>query len=299
MSLDLDSVRIFLRVAELASFTHAADQLRIPKSKASLEVRALEEQLGVRLFQRTTRMVRLTADGEKFLVRARRLAADAEDLESMFSAPSMLKGPVRIDLPVAIARNVVFPRLPELLTLHPRLELLVSTTDRRVEVAREGFDCVLRVGAMPDSGLVGKRLGVLPMANYVSPGYLHQRGVPRAIDDLDDHFVVHYSQTLGADEPSFEWVDGAEVRERPMRALLTVNSTDAYEGACIAGLGIIQAPKWGPNAALESGLLLEVLPDFRCASMPVTLVHAHGRNVPRRVRAVMGWLAGLLEPLLA
>lgn len=293
--MDLDSVRIFLRVAELASFTRAAEQLRMPKSRVSLRLRALEEEIGSRLLQRTTRTVRLTSDGEQFLARARRLVNDADELEAMFQAPSNLRGAVRVDLPVALARDLVLPRLPELLALHPGLELLVSTTDRRVEVVREGFDCVLRVGSLPDSGLVARRLGVLPMANYASPAYLQRHGVPRTLDDLDRHFIVHYSQALGAEEPTFEYRDGSSVRERPVRALVTVNSTDAYEAACVAGLGIIQAPTRGRQRAVGAGLLIEVLPDHTCAPLPVTLIHAHGRNVPRRVRAVMTWLAALLE----
>jgi DNA-binding transcriptional LysR family regulator len=167
-----------------------------------------------------------------------------------------------------------------------------------VDVVREGFDCVLRIGAMPDSGLIAQRLGTMPMANYASPGYLDRFGLPRTLDDLDRHFVIHYSQSLGSDPPSFEYRDGDRWVERPMRALVTVNSTDAYQAACIAGLGIAQAPRWGRLASVRSSALVEVMPDFTCAPLPVSIVHAHGRNPPRRVRAVTAWIAQLLEPLL-
>jgi DNA-binding transcriptional LysR family regulator len=297
--MDLEAVRIFVKVAELASFTRAAEQLGITKSRVSLRVRALEEDLGSHLLQRSTRFVRPTPDGEQFLARARRLLLDADELAAMFQAARALRGRVRVDLPVAIARDVIIPRLPELLAAHPGLDVLLSTTDRRVEVVREGFDCELRVGALPDSGLVARRLGTLPMGNYASPGYLRKFGTPRALDDLDRHFVVHYSLSLGADEPMFEYRDGDRYRERPMRSLVTVNTSDAYEAACVAGLGIIQAPRWGRSDVLRSGFLVEVLPDFPCAPMPVTLVHGHGRNVPKRVRAVLAWLTQVVEPLVA
>jgi DNA-binding transcriptional LysR family regulator len=296
--MDLESVRAFVKVAELASFTRAAGQLGLPKSRVSMRVRALEEELGSHLVQRTTRVVHLTPDGESFLARARRLLVEADELSSMFAGPRNLRGRVRVDLPVTIARDVVIPRLPELLAAHPSLELVLSTTDRRVDVVREGFDCVLRVGAMPDSGLMAQRLGVLQMTNYASPAYLDRYGVPTTIDDLDRHYVVHYSQSLGADPPSFEYRDGDRWVERPMRSFVTVNSTDAYEAACVAGLGIAQAPQWGRRAAVRSGALVEVMPALTCAPLPVSIVHAHGRNPPRRVRAVTTWIAQLLEPLL-
>src|SRR5690242_2556239 len=118
MALDLESLKIFVRVAELSSFTRAGEQLGAPKAKVSQRVRALEAEVGARLLHRTTRAVRLTPDGEAFLARARRFVADAEDLGSMFQAPSNLRGTVRVDMPVNLARSIVIPRLPELLERH-------------------------------------------------------------------------------------------------------------------------------------------------------------------------------------
>jgi DNA-binding transcriptional LysR family regulator len=295
--MDLQAVRAFIRVAELASFTRAAETLGLPKSRVSESVSALEAEVGSRLLQRTTRSVRPTPDGELFLARALRLVTDADDLSAMFQAQSTLRGIVRVDLPVGLGCKVIIPRLPELLATHPNLDVRLSTTDRRVELMREGFDCVLRIGELAPSSLVARRLGVLRMMNYASPAYLRRHGTPRALADLDHHVVVHYSLSLG-DAPGFEHRDGDGYRERPMRSLVTVNSADAYEAACIAGLGIIQAPRWGHEDTIARGLLVEVLPDFPCAPMPVSLLHGHGRNVPKRVRAIMAWLTQTLEPVL-
>lgn len=297
--MDLDAVRIFVKVAELASFTRAAEQLGMPKARASLRVQALEAALGVRLLHRTTRTVRTTPDGEHFLARAHRLVTEADELEAMFQAPRALRGVVRIDLPVVLARDVVIPQLPALFAAHPLLELQLSTTDRLVEVVREGFDLVLRVGALRDSGLVARKLGAFAMVNCVSPGYVRSRGVPRTLDDLDRHLIVHYAPGLGAARPSFEYLDSDHVREREMRALVTVNSTDAYRSACLAGLGIIQVPRIGVRGALADGTLVEVLPELTCAPMPISVIHGHGRSVPKRVRAVMTWLIQCIEAHLA
>ena len=297
--MQLDAVRMFIKVAELASFTRAAEHLGLSKARISTGVQTLELEIGSRLLQRSTRAVRLTPDGEQFLTAARQLVADADELAGMFAAPSDVRGRVRVDLPQDLARSLFIPRLPELYAAHPQLEVLLSTTDRRVDLIREGFDCVLRIGKLGDSGLVARRLGVMPMMNCASPGYLKKRGTPRTLADLDDHLLVHYSTRFGTDSPGFEYRDGKGYRERPMRSLITVNSTDSYLAACVAGLGIIQAPRSGMLPSIAAGELVEVLREHTCEPMPVSLVHAHGRNVPRPVRLVMSWIAQLCTPHLA
>jgi len=297
---DLDGLRVFVKVAELASFTRAAEHLGISKARASARVQALEAELGARLLQRTTRTVRPTADGEQLLPRAKQLVAEAEDVSTMFQGSRALRGLVRVDLPVNFARDLVIPRLPELLALHPQLEVQVSTTDRRVEVIREGFDCVLSIGTLRSSGLVAQRLGTLAMVNCASAGYVRKHGTPRTLADLDRHVLVHYALTFGATSPpAFEYRAGDRYELYPMRATVTVNSADAYRAACVAGLGIIQSPRIGVRPQLEDGVLVELLPDLPSEPMPVSLVHGHGRNVPKRVRTVMTWIASLITPRLA
>lgn len=296
--MNVDDLRVFVKVAELASFTRAAEILGMPKARASQRVQALEAALGARLLQRTTRTVRPTRDGEQLLPRALRLIGDADDVITMFQGGRALRGVVRVDLPVNLARDVVIPRLPEFLAAHPHLELQLSTTDRRVDLVREGFDCVLRVGALSASGLIAQRLGELPMATCASPAYLKRHGVPRTIDELAQHLLVHYAQRLGADPPSFEYRDGAGYATVAMRAVVTVNNADAYRAACLAGLGLIQVPRFGVRSLLDDGALIEVLPEFPSEPMPVSLVHNHGRAVPKRVRAVMTWLASVIQPRL-
>lgn len=296
--MDVDDLRVFVKVAELASFTRAADILGMPKARASLRIAALEATLGARLLQRTTRTVRLTPDGEQLLPRARQLVIDADELAAMFQAGRALRGVVRVDLPINFARDTILPRLPELLAAHPHLELQLSTTDRRVDVVREGFDCVLSVGTLTASDLTAQRLGELTMATCASPAYLKKHGTPRTLADLAGHLLVHYSLRLGSDPPTFEYRDGDRYRVLRMRSVVTVNTADAYRAACLAGLGLIQVPRVGVRGLLEDGSLIEVLPEFPSEPMPVSLVHPHGRNVPRRVRAVMAWIAAVIRPRL-
>jgi DNA-binding transcriptional LysR family regulator len=211
-----------------------------------------------------------------------------------------LTGRLRIDLPTRLARDLVLPRLPEFLAAHPQLEIGLSTTDRLVDLVHEGFDCVLRVGALADSDLVARPLGWLPMRNVASPAYLRAHGTPRTLDDLAAHRVVHYMPSLNAQGAAWEFVD-ADGRRRslPMRAHVTVNGTDAYQAAALAGLGLIQAPALGTDPLVASGELVDVLPGHRAPSMPVSLLLPHRRQLAPRVQAVMAWLTQLIAPRLS
>jgi len=299
--MDLHELRIFATVAELASFSRAAEQLGLAKSRVSTSVQQLETQIGTRLLQRTTRSVRLTPDGERFLDRCKELLTEAEQLQAMFQpASSGLSGRLRIDLPNRIARDIVLPRLPEFLAAHPLLEIGISTTDRRVDLVHEGFDCVLRVGTLVDSDLVARPLGFLRMRNVASPGYLRTHGMPHRLADLAQHRVVHYTPSLVAQGASWEYVDAdGQRRTLTMRADVTVNGTDAYQAAALAGLGLIQAPVFGTDALVAAGELVEVLPRFTAPAMPVSLMVPHRRQLAPRVHAVMAWLTQVIVPHLA
>jgi DNA-binding transcriptional LysR family regulator len=294
MALDLESVRVFVRVAEAGNLTRAAQQLGVPKARVSHRLAQLEAELGCELVQRTTRMARLTEEGSRFLERARPLLADADEVEALFRPGRRAEGRVRLDLPVAFARRVVLPHLGALLDEHPALEVVLSLTDRRIEAIREGFDVVLRIGPAHEPGLVGRRVGELAMVNAASASYLARFGTPHALSDLDEHLIVHYASNLGAEAPSFEYVVDGKVEERPVRARVTVNNTDAYSGAAAAGLGIVQIPRvrlYDPASAD----LVEVLPDHVPPPLPVWLLHTHGARVPHRVRVVLDWLFGVVS----
>jgi DNA-binding transcriptional LysR family regulator len=294
-----DDLAAFSRVAELASFTQAAQDLGLPKASVSAAVQRLEAALGTRLLQRTTRRVQLTDDGRTCYERGQDLLADLEDLQALFRGDgAALRGRLRVDMPMGTGRSLVIPRLPEFLAAHPGLELELSTTDRRVDLLREGFDCVLRVGTLVDSSLVARPLGALRMVNCASPDYLRRHGTPLTPDDLAQHRLVHYVPVLGGRSPGFEIAEGAgagaTVRFVPMAGPVTVNNSEAYLAACLAGLGIVQIPESGARAALADGRLVEVLPDHRAAPMPVSLLVAHRRHLPRRVQAFMQWLTTLV-----
>jgi len=297
----LDAMQIFVRVAEMASFTRAADSLGVPKASVSLAVQQLESRVGARLLQRTTRRVQLTPDGQAFLARCQDLLADMDELEQMFRDDETgVHGRLRVDLPLAVARDLVMPRLPDFLAQHPGIALELGSTDRRVDLIGEGFDCVLRVGPLADSSLVARHLGYFRQGNCASPAYLERHGVPVSPEALAGHRIVHYSSTLGDKPAGFEYVDPAsgELRVQRLPASLVVNNSDAYRAACQAGLGIIQAPLHGMQPLLVSGQLIDILPEYRPPALPVTLLYGNRRHLAKRVRLFMNWLAEVLQSCL-
>ncbi|NTZ52127.1 MULTISPECIES: LysR family transcriptional regulator [Citrobacter] len=292
----IHAMQLFLRVAELESFSRAADTLGLPKGSVSRQIQALENHLGTQLLHRTTRRVQLTQDGMIYYERAKDLLSNLDELDGLFHHdPTSISGKLRIDMPVGVARNLVMPRLPAFLHQYPGLELELSSSDRLVDLIREGFDCVVRVGALKDSGLIARPLGKLTQINCASPQYLARFGYPESLDDLASHAVVHYAVNLGTRSQGFEIATDNGPRWIKTGGMLTVNSTETYHAACLAGLGIIQVPRVGVREALRAGTLVEVLPQYRAEPMPVSLLYPHRRNLSRRVHLFMEWLTGVMK----
>jgi DNA-binding transcriptional LysR family regulator len=293
----LEAMQIFVRVAELASFTQAADSLGLPKASISTAVKQLEGLLGARLLHRTTRKVQLTQDGLTFYERSKDLLTDMDELQSMFQhGEAAISGRLRVDMPSGVARNIVIPQLPAFLEAHPRLELELSSTDRRVDIVREGFDCVLRVGMLTDSTLIARALGRFRMVNCASPAYLARYGTPHNLDDLAHHRLIQYVTSLGAKPTGWEYFDGERYTDLAMAGVITVNNADAYQAACVAGLGLIQVPETGVRRLIDEGQLVEVLPQHAAEPMPVSLLYANRRHLSKRVQVFMTWMAHIMEP---
>lgn len=287
----IHAMQVFVRVAELQSFTRAAESMGLPKGSLSRQLQALENAMGTRLLHRTTRRVQLTQDGLVYYERCRDVLATLEEMDSLFQHdPASVSGRLRVDMPVSLACDAILPLLPDFLQHYPGIELELSSSDRRVDVIREGFDCVIRGGVLDDSGLIVRPLGTMTQINCASPGYLARFGIPTTLEDLASHAVVHYSQQLGSQPAGFEFFNGKTRQFIKTGGTVTVNSTEAYRVACLSGLGIIQAPECGLRQAIKDKRLVEVLPDFRAEPMPLSLIYPHRRNLARRVHVFMEWL---------
>lgn len=293
-----EAMRVFVKVAELQSFSRAAEQLAIPRATATTTIQALEERVQVRLLHRTTRSVTLTSEGAMFLERCREVLADLDEMESMFQVGATeLTGTIRVDMTSSIAKDVVIPHLPDFFALHPRIEVEILGHDRKVDLLREGIDCTIR-GGPPEPGLasVDLRLGPVKVVNAASPAYLARFGKPKTLDDLAHHRLIRYASNFGQAPDSFDYFDGERTRHVRMHGVITVSSIDAYKAAALAGLGICQNPRIGIRQYLRTGELVEILPRFRPASgRHATIVYPQRRYLAKRVRAFIEWVTPVLR----
>jgi len=181
---------------------------------------------------------------------------------------------------------------------HPELQLELSSTDRRVDLVQEGFDCVIRLGPIADESLIARPLGKLRMTNAASPSYLARHGIPHTLDDLlnQGHRMVHYTLTLGAKHAGWEYPHGNGYATLALPGAMQVNSVQTYHAAGLAGIGLIQAGYLALAHHIQSGALVEVLPDLRPEPLAASLVVAHRRNLSPRVRTFMDWIEGVLAP---
>lgn len=289
---DLNAIRIFIKVAQLSSFSKAATSLNLPKSSVSQAVTMLESTLNTRLLHRTTRTVNMTSDGELFYQRALGIISDADDLKNLFvTVDKGLTGRIRVDMPQAVSRDTIIPNLSSFLKMHPNLEIELGSSDRRVDVIKEGFDCVVRVGELTDSSLIARRLGSFKVLNCVSRYYVKNHGLPKTLKDLKNHYIVRYSQTLGIPDPGFEYLDSNnQLQSMTMKSQLTVNSSEAYLSAALNGFGLIQTPIHGISKHLESAELVQVLPQYAMPDLPINILYPNRRHLPKRVSAFMLWL---------
>ncbi len=289
-------MQVFVRIAERGSFTQAADDLQLPRATVSNLIQRLEARLGVRLLERTTRTVRLTPDGEAYRQRCVGLLADLEEADGLFRQ-AVPKGLLRVNLQGTLARRFVVPALPAFLARHPQLELQIGEDDRLVDLVREGVDCVLRAGQLRDSSLVARRVALLPQLTCASASYLAQFGEPRTLADLAGHRAVNYLSSATGQALPLEFTVNGEVRTLSLSGPVSVTGADVYAGAAIAGLGLVQVPRYRVADDLASGQLREVLAGLPPPPLPVSVLYPQNRQLSVRVRAFAQWLGELFETL--
>jgi DNA-binding transcriptional LysR family regulator len=285
----LDVMRLFTRIVERQSFTLAAQDLEWPRSTATQVIQDLEKRLGVRLLQRTTRHVKATLDGEAYYRRCVAILGEVEDAEAAFS-DAKPRGLLRVDVHGTLTRHFVLPALPAFLTKYPDLQLHIGEGDRLVDLVREGIDCVLRVGDLQDSAMVGRRVALLDEVTCASSAYLAHRGTPVSIDDLTGHVSIGFVSSASGMALPLEFTVNGNVRKVALPSTVTVTSAETYVAAAKLGLGLIQIPRYHAQADLAAGTLVSVLPDFPPSPTPVSLLYPHSRQLSPRVRVFIDWV---------
>lgn len=293
----LQAMQVFVQVVEQNGFARAADKLGLPRASVTTIIQNLEAHLGTSLLQRTTRRLSLTADGELFHERALRILADVEEVETGFiEGRRHPKGRLHVDMPTSIGRLVVIPELPAFHARYPDIELKLGMNDRQIDIVQEGVDCVLRVGDLPDSSMIARRLGLLSRVTCASPSYLEKHGVPQSLEDVAGHQGVRYfSPHMGNRSYPFDFEkDGVEV-EIPLTGAVSVNDSEAYIACGVQGYGLIQPGLFMVLEQLQRGELVEVLPRFRPRQMPISAVYPPNRQPSQKVRLFVDWVVSLFE----
>jgi DNA-binding transcriptional LysR family regulator len=285
----LAAMRLFTRIVERRSFTLAAQDIGIPRSTATQVLKRLEDRLNARLLQRTTRTVTPTLDGEAYYRRCLAILADVEDAEGAFKGAKP-RGPLHADVHGTLARHFLFPRLPDFLRRYPDIQLHISEGDRLVDLVREGVDCVLRVGSLSDSTMIGRTVAMLDEVTVASPAYLKRHGTPRTPDDLGGHFAVGFVSSATGTTIPMEFTDGGTVRHCALPSAVSVSGAESFVAAARLGLGLIQAPRYHLESDLAAGSLVTVLDDYPPTPTPVSLLYPQRRQLSPRVRVFIEWV---------
>jgi LysR family transcriptional regulator for bpeEF and oprC len=288
----LQAMEVFVHVVDAGGFTRAADSMQLPKATVSTLVSNLEAALSVKLLNRTTRHVSLTADGAAYYERCLSILADVRDAEdSLSKTRASPGGRLRVDVPTGIGRHLILPALPEFFERYPDINIEIGCSDRPVDLIEEGVDCAVRGGVLADSSLIARRVGTLHFITVASPSYLARYGRPRHPNDLLQHRCVNYfSAKTGK---IFDW-DFARKSERiqlRVPGAVAVNDSDAYVEAGLRGLGIAQIVSFSARPYLQSGELELVLEDWCVDPVPMHVVYPQNRHLSAKVRVFVEWIA--------
>ena len=295
---DLEAWAIFARVAELRSFSAAAEELGLSNATVSKAITRLEQRLGVTLFHRTTRTLSLTPSGQSLAGRAAALLSDAEAAEECAREEATgPRGLVRIAVPMSFGVSHVAPILPDLLAQCPGLSIDLNLSDERIDLIESGIDVALRIGALADSSLKARRLADIPTMLVAAPSYLAARGEPRTPEDLSGHACFAYSNLDRSDRIRMVAKDGREATVQPRGPLIT-NNGEAMLPALIAGHGLALLPEFILKKDFEAGRLAHVLPDWAGPPIALHLVMPSSGPRPARVSAVIDFFSKRLARLI-
>ncbi|GLO12358.1 LysR family transcriptional regulator [Pseudomonas putida] len=291
----LTSIRAFQRIVETRSFTKAAAHLGMPRSSVSKALQELEQHLGTKLLQRTTRAVTLTMEGAEYYRKVSQLVARLDEAEiNLRDMGAASRGRLRVDMHSSLAQFILIPLLSEFRGRHPQIQLALGISDRPVNLIEEGVDCVIRAGQLADSSLVAKTLFKDKLVTCASPGYLEQYGIPATPSDLDNHLLVGYFSASNGE------VWPLRFRKRGGEHLISRYDVAANDSASqismlVNGLGIGQTHATVAAHLFETGALVPILEDHTNANIPISVIYPPNKQLNARVRLFVDWIVERLS----
>lgn len=278
----ITSMSIFKRVVETGSFSAVARETGLSQPTVSKHVAELENRLGTKLLNRSTRQLSLTEAGKEYYDRCSELLSDLEELESSVGqSRSEPTGTLRVNIPVTFGRMYLLPILWEFMSQYPDLKIDLVMDDGYVDLVKDGVDLAIRVGPLPDSSLIARKIGDSPRVTVASPDYLAEHGEPKTLTDLEDHSCIVYTFLTTRNEWHFNGASGEE--KLRVHGDFSASSPDAIREAVVAGVGIAVTPLWLVHDALTQGKVKEILTDYDPTPLEIHAVYPDRRFVPRRV----------------
>ena len=290
----LQAMEVFVQVVDAGGFSRAADNMQLPKATVSTLIQQLEAALSVKLLHRTTRQVTVTADGAAYYERCLQILTDVKEAEESLSRTRLSpSGRLRVDAPTGLTSSILIPALPAFFDRYPDIVLELGSSDRPVDLIEEGVDCAVRGGALGDSALIARRVGVLNMVTCAAPAYLEKYGTPQHPRELERHRCVNYFSAKTGKIYEWDFTKDGERIQVPMPGVIALNDSNAYVQAGLAGLGIITITDYLLTQHIAAGRMLQVLPEWSIDPLPVHVVYPQNRHLSAKVRVFVEWISEL------
>ncbi|MBO3762308.1 LysR family transcriptional regulator [Ciceribacter sp. L1K23] len=292
----LSAMRAFLRVVETGNFTRAAEALRLPKATVTNLIQGLEAHLQTKLLNRTTRRVIVTTDGALYYERAAQIITEIDELDgSLTTSQTNPGGRLRVEMAGVLADMVVIPSLVDFYKKYPDIRIDLGVGDRTVDYLAENVDCALRGGVPADQSLIARRVSELSLVTCASRHYLEKFGIPKSPHEIEEkHYCVNYFMAQTGRTMNFEFLKDDEKVEVSGKYIVAVNDARSYVTAVEQGLGIAQVARFMIVDKLQSGELVEILPDWKAEPIPLYIVYPPNRHLSNKVRVFVDWLVKLL-----
>ena len=291
----LASMKMYVAVVDGGSFAAAADKLEVSRAMVSKQVQKLEEHLGTRLLNRTTRRLSLTETGREFHERSIQILGDVDEAERIAGRMTrMPQGVLRVAIPLSYGQHRLGAILGGYTQAYPQVQLDISLSDRKVDLVEDGFDLAIRIGALPQSDLIARKIGGVRSVVCASPAYLERHGTPQTPADLADHACLGYTLTAGGADWRFEGADGPVVV--PIAGPIRADNGDIIRLAALAGAGVLFQPRFIVGDDLDAGKLVRVLPDWQSAELGVYAVYPSRKHLSAKVRTFVEFLAAAIQP---
>ncbi|KAA8726818.1 LysR family transcriptional regulator [Ewingella americana] len=293
----LQAMEVFVQVVDTGGFTRASENLKLPKATVSTLIQSLEASLSVKLLNRTTRHVSVTADGAAYYERCIRILSEVRDAEDSVGRNRLSPaGRLRVDAPTGLASTVIIPALPEFFARYPDIQLELGCSDRQVDLVEEGVDCAIRGGRrLADSRLVARRVGTMNYVTCASPAYLEQYGRPIHPNDLVNHRCVNYFSARTGKVFDWYFTQNEQRLQVTLSSHMAVSDSYAYTAAGLSGLGIIQMADFLMVEMIAEGRLISILDDWSNEPLPIHVVYPQNRHLSAKVRVFVDWATELFS----